>query len=85
MSRRSESDIWRISSGVIPSGNAAFREQAVDMGVPFKGAAEGMEDQDKSRGKVHSVIHLVEEVQYDLTDSFEERVEKGAVFLEVMP
>ena len=55
------------------------------MGVPFKGAAEGMEDQDKSRGKVHSVIHLVEEVQYDLTDSFEERVEKGAVFLEVMP
>ena len=65
--------------------NAAFREQTVDMGVPFKGTAEGVKDKDESGGKVHGMIHLVEEVQDDLADSLKETVKKGAVFLEEMP
>ena len=64
--------------------NATFREQTVDMGVPFKGPAESVKDKYESRGKVHSVIHLVEKVQYDLADGFEETVKKGTVFLEEM-
>ena len=34
----------------------AFRNQAVDMGVPFQIPAKGVENYDKARGEIHGLV-----------------------------
>ena len=38
----------------------AFRDETVDMGIPFKVPAESMQDHDKTGSEVFGLIHLVE-------------------------
>ena len=41
---------------------AAFCDEAVDVGVPFQGPAKGMEDADKARDKVFGLIDFIKHV-----------------------
>lgn len=63
-------------------GKAAFGDKAVDMGVPFKIAAKGMQDHDKTRGVVFREVHLVEESKDNAGDGVKKAVKEGAVFKE---
>ncbi len=60
----------------------AFGKEAVDMGVPFEGSAEGMEDADKAGNKVSAFVEFMEEPEDDAADSLEKAVEEGAVIQE---
>ena len=64
---------------------AAFCDEAVDVGVPFQGPAKGMEDADKARDKVFGLIDFIKHVGDNNADSLEKAVKEGAVFQEEMP
>ena len=71
--------------GITPESGiteAALGDEAVDMGVPFQIPAEGVEDHDKARCKVHGFILLQEHMGNDTGDRMEKAVEEGAVVKE---
>lgn len=61
---------------------AAFRNQAVDMGVPFQIPAKGVEDQDETGSKVHGLIPLKEHTRNNTVYGMEETIKQGAVIQE---
>jgi len=63
-------------------GESAFRQEAVDMRVPFQGASESMKDTDKARNKVPALVELVEHFQDNAADGLEQTVKKRTVFKE---
>ena len=53
---------------------AAFREKAVDMRIPFKRSSEGMEDTDKAGDKVFGFIEGEKHTEDNAADSLKETV-----------
>jgi len=70
LERCSEISVVKISNPAPKPivGKATFGQEAVDMRVPFKRAAESMKDADKTRDKVFLFIKLMEHFQDDATD-----------------
>ena len=64
---------------------AAFGDQAVDMGVPLQVAAEGVEDADESGGEGLGFVHPEEHAQDDAPYGREKTVQEGAVGKEERP
>lgn len=64
---------------------AAFRNEAVDVGVPFQVPAKGVEDHDKAGSEVHGLVLLGEHAGNDAGYSVEEAVEEGAAIQEEIP
>ena len=61
-----------------------FRDETMDMRVPFKISAEGMKNHDETRSKVLGHVHLEEHAGNDTGDSMEQTVEEFTVFKEEM-
>lgn len=51
-----------------------FGDQAVDMRIPLKGSAEGMEDTKKTRDKVLRFVYVTEHTEENAADSLKETV-----------
>jgi len=54
----------------------------MDMGIPFKRSAEGVEDADKSRSEILRLIDLSKHEKNDRLNSAEQAVQSGTVFYE---
>lgn len=63
----------------------AFRNEAMNMRVPFEIPAKGMEDHDETRGEIHGFIQLMKHVGNDRGDSVKKAVKEGAVIEEEIP
>lgn len=59
--------------------NTAFRQKAVDMGIPFQVPAKSVKDKDKTGCKKFGFIIFVEHVEDDASDSRKKTVQKGTV------
>jgi len=66
-------------------GKPAFGEKAVDVGIPFKRASEGMEDADKTRNKVFGSVQGEKKVFDDIGNSIKEAVKQVAVLEKERP
>lgn len=64
---------------------AAFRNEAVDMGVPFQVPAKGVEYHDKAGSEVQGLILLEEHAGNDTGYSVKQAVKEGAVIQEEIP
>lgn len=64
---------------------AALCNEAVDMGVPFQGPSEGMEDADEARDKVLGHVDLIKHMGHNTANSLKKTVKKVAVFQKEMP
>lgn len=62
-----------------------FRNEAVDMWVPFQGPAKGMQDPDNTGDKVFRFVDVMEHTQDNTADSLEKAVKKGPVFEKEVP
>lgn len=60
----------------------ALSKETVDMGIPFQGSAESVQDADKAWDEVSAFIHLVEKPEDDTADGLEEAVKQGTVIEE---
>ena len=60
----------------------AFGKETVDVRIPFKRSAEGMEYADKPGHKVFAFVHFMEEPEDDTADSLKKGVEERAVMEE---
>lgn len=58
---------------------STFGKKTMDMGIPFKVTAKGMQDTDKTRHKISFMIEIVEEAGNDLIDSLKKTIEQGTV------
>lgn len=58
---------------------AAFRNQAVDMWVPFQIPAKGVKDHDETGSEVHGLILLKKHTGNNTVHGMEEAVKKGTV------
>ena len=58
---------------------ATFRNEAVDVGIPFQISAKGMKDHDKTRSKIHGLIPLEKHAGNNTVDGVEETVEQCPV------
>ena len=61
---------------------SAFRNEAVDMWVPFQIPAEGMQDHDKARSKIHGLVLLGKHTGNNTVNGMEKAVKQGAVIQE---
>ena len=61
------------------SKTATFRNEAVDVGIPFQISAKGMKDHDKTRSKIHGLIPLEKHAGNNTVDGVEETVEQCRV------
>lgn len=59
--------------------DTALRDEAVDMGVPFKVTPEGMEDTDKAGSKTFGFVVFVEHTEDNVADCGEKTSKEGAV------
>ena len=64
---------------------AAFRNQAVDMWVPFQIPAKGVKDHDETGSKAHGFILLKKHTGDNAVYSMEEAVREGAVIEKKLP
>ena len=62
-----------------------FRDQAMDMWIPFQRTAKGMQDTDESGNEISGSVHLVKHAEHNGADSVEQAVQQGAVFQEIRP
>ncbi len=62
-----------------------FRQEAVDMRVPFQVPPKSMEDKDKPGRVVHGFVHFVEHTQNDAAYGMKKAVKECAVFQEKIP
>lgn len=63
----------------------AFRNKAMDMGVPFEVPAEGMKDHDETGSEVHGFILLKKHMGDNAVYGMEKTVKEGAVIEEKVP
>ncbi len=61
---------------------AAFRDEAVDVGVPFKISSKGMENHNKARGITFRFVIFMKHVENNTGNSMEEAIQKRAVMKE---
>lgn len=82
--RIAEKPVIKVGFGTPEAGvtDAAFRNEAMDMGIPFKISAKGMEDAYKARGKKLGFIIFVEQTKDNTLNGFKETVKKRPVFKE---
>ena len=64
---------------------AAFGNEAVDMRIPFKVSAKGVEDHDKTGSEVHGFILLEEHAGDNAVHGMEQAVKEGTVLQEKIP
>lgn len=57
-----------------------FRNEAMNVGIPFKGTTESMKNTDKAGYKVLGFVYLIKHTKYNAADSIEQTVKKGTVF-----
>ncbi len=69
-----------IKMGIGPPGSkvasAAFRNQGMDVRIPFQIPSKGMEDADKTRSKMFGPVKLEEHTQDDIPDRMEQAVKE---------
>ena len=58
----------------------AFRNEAMDMWIPFEGSPKGMKDADKAWNKVFRFVEVMEHTQDNTADSLKETVKERTVF-----
>lgn len=63
---------------------SALSKEAVDMGIPLKGAAKGMKDTDKTGNKIFGFVEGEKEFLDDIRNRLKEAVKEPAVFKEKM-
>lgn len=56
-----------------------FRNQGMDVWIPFQIPAKGMEDADKARSKVFGLVKFEEHAQDDIPDRMEQTVKQGMI------
>ena len=56
--------------------STAFRNQGMDVRIPFQIPPEGMRDADKARIKVFGLVKLEEHTQDDIPDRMEQAVKE---------
>ena len=61
---------------------ATFRNEAVDVGIPFQISAKGMKDHDKTRSKIQGLILFEKHAGNNAVDSVEKAVEQRPVVKE---
>lgn len=59
---------------------AAFRDQAMDMWIPFQRASKSMQDANESRNEISGFVYPVKHAEHNGTDSGEQAVQQRAVF-----
>ena len=64
---------------------SAFRDEAVDMWVPFQVPAKGVEDHDKAGGEVHGLVLFEKHAGNNAAYSMKKAVKEGAVIQEKIP
>ena len=64
---------------------AAFRNQAVDMWVPFQIPAKGVKDHDETGGKIHGLILLKKQMGNNTVYSMKEAVKERTVTQKKLP
>lgn len=67
---------------VFPRSNATdsdFGNEDMDVRIPLKAAAEGVEDTDKTGSKTFGFVELAEHTKNDITNRIKETVEKGTI------
>ena len=62
-----------------------FRDEAVDMGIPFQIPAEGVEDHDKTGGEVHGFVLFEKHAGNNAVYSMKKAVKERAVIEEKVP
>lgn len=69
-----------IKMGIGPPGSkvasTAFRNQGMDVRIPFQIPSKGMEDADKTRSKMFGPVKLEEHTQDDIPDRMEQAVKE---------
>jgi len=68
---------YNFPEAVIREG--ALGKETMDVGIPFQGPAEGMQDTDEAGDKVSAFIHFMEEPEDHTADSLKKAVKEGAV------
>ena len=58
----------------------AFRNEAMDMWIPFEGSPKGMKDANKAWNKVFRFVEVMEHTQDNTADSLKETVKERTVF-----
>lgn len=56
-----------------------FRNKAMNVRIPFKRAAKGVENTDKARDKVFRFVYLVKHTKYNTADSVKQTIQKRTV------
>ena len=78
MESQAQEDI--IKMGIGPPGskvtNAPFRNQGMNVRIPFQIPSKGMEDADKTRSKMFGPVKLEEHTQDDIPDRMEQAVKE---------
>lgn len=69
-----------IKMGIGPPGSkvasTAFRNECMDVRIPFQIPSKGMEDADKTRSKLFGPVKLEEHTQDDIPDRMEQAVKE---------
>lgn len=60
----------------------AFRNETMDMRIPFKVSAESMEDHNKTRGKIFGFIEFKKHARNNRFDRMEKAIKKRTIFKE---
>ena len=67
-----------------PSSEPPFRNKAMNVRIPFKRTAKGVENTDKAWDKVFRFVHLVKHTQYNTADSVKQTIQKRTVLKKKM-
>ena len=74
-------EVFHVAPGTVIR-ESAFGKEAVDMGIPFEGPAESMEDTDKTGDKIFAFVQLVEHPEDDAADGTEKAVKERTILQE---
>ena len=61
-----------------------FRNKAMNVGIPFKRTAKGVENTDKAWDKVFRFVHLVKHTKYNAADSVKQTIQKRTILKKKM-
>ena len=66
-------------------GEAAFRNETVDVGIPFQRSPKCVKDADNPGNKVFRFIEVMEHAKENTADSLKKAAKKRAVFQKEVP
>lgn len=64
---------------------STFRDEAMDVRIPFQRATKGMEDRDEAGGIAFGFVLFMKHVKNDAADSLKETIQKRTVFQKERP